>query len=65
MAKKKKTLWDNDNVQFTRLLAEVFMAGVTPQQLNDLSASMDLSKAEILEIFCRAQAAFDKLKAKL
>ena len=63
---KSKSLWENDNVQFTRLLAE--MAGVvsiSDENMKELCESMDLTEEEIRSIMDRAVEAFEVHKAKL
>ncbi len=65
MASKLQDAWNDNSVQFPRLLTEIFMAGVTPEQLRDMEQSMDLSKGEILELFQRAEKEFLKIKRKL
>jgi len=51
-------------IQFPRLLAEIKAVGLTPEQMNDLSVSMDLSKEEIHELFDRAEEAFEREKLR-
>ncbi len=59
---KTGTCWDNDHLQFARLLAEIQMTG--PFIISDeLKESMDLEENQIQEIFDRAQDAFDEWKA--
>jgi hypothetical protein len=66
MKQKNETLWDNDEVQFARLLSELEMAGApTEQQMQDLQESMDLCESEIWELFLRAQILWTKQKQKI
>ena len=55
--------WNNDDIQFPRLLAEI-MATVdfTTRQWDALCSSMDLDRPDILELFDRAQAKWDRIK---
>jgi hypothetical protein len=59
-----RDLWEIDEVQFPRLLAEIKAVGLTPDQVNCLRASMDLSKEEIHELLDRAEDAFETMKEK-
>jgi plasmid maintenance system antidote protein VapI len=54
------TVWENDNVQFPRLLAEI----VATQELDltALAEAMDLSIEEINELFDRADIAWEMAK---
>lgn len=62
----KKTLWDNNEVQFARLIEELQAAGVfTPAVLDTLKGNMDLDLVDLHEIISRAQNVFDTSKAKL
>lgn len=58
--------WNNSEIQFPRLIAEI-MANVeiTQEQWRDLSDSMDLPEAKIMEIFGRAEAAWKLIKDNL
>jgi hypothetical protein len=59
-----KALWEIDEAQFPRLLSEIKAVGLTPEQMDDLSVSMDLSKEGIHELLDRAEEAFEVMKAK-
>ena len=52
-------LWLDDNIQFSRLLSEIYAAGLNEHQYLDLSESMNLGKSQIKEIFERAEAAWN------
>ncbi len=52
-------LWSNDSIQFSRLLSEIYAAGLNEYQYVDLAESMNLSKAQINEIFERAESAWN------
>jgi hypothetical protein len=57
--------WNNDAIQFPRLIAELEMAGaITPMIYDRLRESMDLTNSEINELIERAQAAWDAIKAR-
>lgn len=61
-----KDLWNNDNIQFCRLLAELDLAGgFTNKVIKNLCEAMDLDKENILELRNRSQNKFDKIKASL
>jgi hypothetical protein len=61
-----KNLWNNDTVQFARLISELEAAGAfTNNVVETLCESMDLSVGEIDEIVERAQNSFDEVKSNL
>jgi len=62
MAEPMRTVWDDNSIQFPRLLAEIKMVGLTPGQMKGLCASMDLSKEEINTLLDRAEEAFENIK---
>lgn len=50
----------NDNkIQFTRLLAEINLVGLKDSQVSDLCKSMDLEKEDIYNILSRAGKEWD------
>ena len=57
-----KNLWENDLIQFSRLLAEINAIGLTREQYEELSASMDLEIESINELFDRAINAWNEYK---
>jgi phage terminase Nu1 subunit (DNA packaging protein) len=57
-----KKAWKNNAIQFPRLLAEIRAVGLTPEQIQDLMSSMDLSKNQLAELFDRAEREFERLK---
>lgn len=59
------TVWENDGIQFPRLLAEIMAAGVGEAVWDELLASMDLESDQLSELFDRAQVAFERSKAIL
>lgn len=61
---KPKSLWDDDHIQFARLLAEFRASGgFNAGQYQDLKESMDLTYDQIDEILERAEVAWVKIKA--
>lgn len=69
ISKKPQLNWENDSIQFPRLLAEINMVCplskvLTPTQMNELCESMDLQVSDINEIFSRAQDTWDKIKSR-
>lgn len=61
---RQKTLWERDDIQFPRLLAEIAALGLTKHQQRDLAISMDLELGELDELLKRAQAKFERIKAR-
>lgn len=60
------TKWENNDIQFSRLLAEIKMAGgLTNEQMHAISESTDLTWNEINELFQRALERFDEIKASI
>ena len=60
------SLWEIDAVQFPRLLVEIDMETcLTDAQYTALSASMDLGRGEINDLFERAHKAWEGHKKKL
>ena len=63
---KNKTPWNDNSIQFPRLIAELEAAGAfTPSVVSNLRDSMDLTKQDIFEIVERATTTFDKIKSEL
>lgn len=59
-------LWNNNRVQFARLLAEIRAIGLTDEQYQKLMESMDLLECEhIDELLERAEIEWQKQKAKV
>ncbi len=55
--------WDDNSIQFPRLIAEIEAAGgFTEQLVQDLCASMDLEKEDVFELIERAQYKWDDIK---
>ena len=62
---EQKRIWEDDSVQFPRLLAEIHAAGIlSVRDMESLCGSMDLTHWRIEELFSRAEAAFEKSKPK-
>lgn len=55
-------VWENNNVQFPRLLAEILAIGLTPRQFADLSKSMDLNSEDIKALLYRAEKRWEAIK---
>lgn len=55
--------WLDDSIQFPRLIAEIKAVGLSPQQMRELCASMDLTPEDIHELMDRAEEKFECLKA--
>ena len=55
--------WNNNELQFARLIAEIEAAGGFSEQLmQDLCTSMDLEKNQVTELIDRAQTRWDEAK---
>jgi hypothetical protein len=58
--------WEDDGIQFPRLIAEMEACGAfTPRVLDDLCESMDLDTGDIAELVDRAQTAWETIKSTL
>lgn len=57
--------WERDDVQFSRLLAEIKMVGLTPEQLEGLKASMNCTTEDICELLDRAEETFEAMKEQV
>lgn len=57
--------WKDNSIQFPRLIAELDAMGVfTPEVLDALKASMDLSYEEIAELRDRAEEAWEVIQER-
>lgn len=67
VSKNPNINWNNNEIQFPRLIAELEAAGAFTSQglIQTLTEEMDLTEAEILELVDRAQTKWDEIKAKL
>ena len=55
--------WNNNLVQFARLLCEIEQAGgITDSVMETLQTEMDLQEFEIVELLDRAQGVWDNAK---
>lgn len=65
ISKNPNTNWENNNIQFPRLIAEMEIAGLfRHRNVCIVAESMDLDCEEIYEIIERAQKEWDKIKSK-
>jgi hypothetical protein len=58
----REALWEDDHIQFARLLAEIKAVGLTDSQSRDLCDSMDLPLESICELLDRAEEEWERLK---
>jgi len=61
----KKDVWNDDSVQFPRLLAEINAIGLSEEQYEELGELMDLEASEINELFDRAISVFEYNKKQI
>jgi hypothetical protein len=54
--------WEDDSIQFPRLLAELSAVELPTKLLEEVAESMDLSLDEVGELFERADIAWEKCK---
>jgi hypothetical protein len=57
--------WNDDSIQFPRLLSELLAIGLPDDIMDQLAESMDLKKENIMEILARADRHFDSIKPDL
>lgn len=55
-------LWDDDNIQFPRLLAEISSCSLLDEVFEELEEMMDLTTDDLNELFDRACVAWDIIK---
>jgi hypothetical protein len=56
--------WAKDDIQFPRLLAEIVSTlELTQDQIDEIAESMDLESGRVDELFDRALAAWERIKA--
>ena len=60
-----RSLWNNDRIQFARLLSEIESNPSTHINLDKLGESMDLNKDRVIELFERAENYFRKIKESI
>ena len=56
-------LWESDEVQFPRLLAEIFSSGLTSFQYEELNRSTGLTRQQVNELLLRANTIWEKHKS--
>lgn len=64
ISNNSKDNWRNNDIQFPRLLSEIWAVGLTAKQVRTLRAAMDLSGSEINRIFNRADKVWQKIKER-
>lgn len=57
--------WENNCIQFPRLLAEIRAVGLTNQQVEGLCDSMDVTAEELDSLFDRADEDWEAVKAMI
>lgn len=57
--------WENDSVQFPRLIAEIKGVGLSSEQVQELCTSMDLKKEDIYDLLERAEATWEDIKSRV
>lgn len=57
-------LWNDDDIQLPRLLAEINAVGLSKKQYKELSQSMDLPRELIDELLDRAERRWQLIKAR-
>lgn len=66
VSNEPRNLWEDDLVQFARLIAECEAAGVfNTENATELAESMDLTTAQLFDLVTRAEDRFDKMKEEL
>lgn len=63
--KDSHRLWERDDVQFPRLLAEIKAAGLPAEVIKQVCTSMDLSSEQVHELLDRAEETFEAIKEQL
>lgn len=64
----EKELWDNDEIQFARLLCEIVASSDETDikhMIKEVSVSMDLTEDQVNEIFDRAEMAWGTAQIKI
>lgn len=54
-------LWEDNSIQFPRLIAELLASDTFTFNIEELKESMDLEEEDILELFDRAQGEWDEI----
>lgn len=62
----KESLWDNNTIQFARLINELDLLGTfSDERLTELANATDLSQTEILDLVERAKNVYDETLEQL
>jgi hypothetical protein len=56
--------WQNDAIQFPRLLAELRAIGLTDYEYRELAVTMDVTREQIDQVLERAETAWQTIKAR-
>lgn len=56
--------WEDDNLQFPRLLAEIMAVDIGESAWDELMGSMDITSDELESLFNRAQNRWEEIKAR-
>ena len=57
--------WNDNNIQFARLISEIESAGgFTNKLIKDLCINMDLEQAELISLIDRGQSTWDRIKGE-
>ena len=59
------SVWEDNTIQFTRLLAEINATGLTTEQYQQICDSTDLGVMDIDELLERAEKEFEEIKSLL
>ena len=57
--------WEDDTVQFPRLLAELRAVDIPAAQLAEVCDSMDIDPETLEELFTRAERRWNRIKAEV
>jgi len=61
MNKHNEPLWENNDIQFPRLLSEIFACSEN-LEIDAIADSMDVETNDVIELFDRAQSVFANIK---
>lgn len=59
------SVWDDNTIQFARLLAEINAVGLTMNQYQQICDSTDLGVMDIDELLERAEKEFEEIKLQM
>ena len=54
--------WENDLIQFARLLSEIRAVGLNTSQVSQVLESMDISRGQLDDLLERAEMVFENAK---